>query len=118
MSKVSAVITGRGPVSAIGCGQEEFWRALVAGQHGFAPITLCDVSSSPSKIGAEVKDFQLDHYVANGRILQRRLPRAVQLALAAASLAVGFLSIDIFATPRPKPGMPRRGMEISCGKAR
>lgn len=94
MSKFSAVIAGLGPVNAIGCGQEGFWRGLVAGQHGFAPITLCDVSCSPSKIGAEVKDFQLDHYIANDNVLKRRLPRAAQLGLAAASLAVQDASLN------------------------
>jgi len=88
MSEVAAVITGLGPISAIGCGHEPFWQALVAGQHGFGPITRCDVSCSPSKIGAEVKNFHLSDHVANGSALKRRLPRAVQLALAASTLAV------------------------------
>ena len=88
MSKISAMITGVGPISAIGCGRHDFWKALVAGQHGFGPITLCDVSFSPSRIGAEVKNFELEQFVENGRVLSRRLPRPVQFALAASSLAL------------------------------
>jgi 3-oxoacyl-[acyl-carrier-protein] synthase II len=82
------VITGVGPVSAIGSGRNEFWSALTSGQHGFGPITLCDVSQSPSKIGAEVKDFRLARYMIHGDFMARRTPRAVQLALAAGVLAL------------------------------
>ncbi len=88
METTRAVISGIGPVSAIGCGKGEFWNALINGQHGFGPITLCDVSRSPSKIGAEVKNFHLDQFVERGRAISRRSPRAVQLALAAAVLAM------------------------------
>lgn len=88
MTKIPVVVTGLGPVSAIGCGQEQFWSALVSGQHGFAPITLCDTSRSPAKIGAEVKDFRLESYIERGRVIARRNPRAVQLALAASALAM------------------------------
>ena len=37
MRDIDVVVTGVGPVSAIGCGRNEFWEALVGGQHGFAP---------------------------------------------------------------------------------
>lgn len=52
MSNRSVVITGVGPVSAIGCGRKEFWSSLIAGRHGFGHITLCDTPRSPSKVGA------------------------------------------------------------------
>jgi 3-oxoacyl-[acyl-carrier-protein] synthase II len=88
MSNIPVVITGVGPVSAIGCGRQEFWSSLVAGRHGFGPITLCDTSRSPSKVGAEVKDFRLERFVERGRVLARRSPRPVQLAMAASALAL------------------------------
>jgi 3-oxoacyl-[acyl-carrier-protein] synthase II len=95
MLNTPVVITGLGPVSAIGCGREEFWSSLVAGRHGFGPITLCDVSRSPSKIGAEVKDFKLERYIEHGRALGRRTPRSVQFALAASMLALQDARIDL-----------------------
>lgn len=88
VEKVDAVITGLGPISAIGCGRQDFWQALVAGQHGFGPITRCDVSFSPSRVGAEVKNFALEQHVEKGRVLSRRLPRSAQFALAASALAL------------------------------
>lgn len=66
------VVTGVGLVSAIGSGRNPYWKALLDGQHGFGPVTQCDVSASPSKIGAEVRDFDLEQYVENGRALSRR----------------------------------------------
>ena len=78
MSVTPAVITGVGPVSAIGCGRNTFWDALLDGQHGFGPVTLCDISKSPSKIAAEVKDFDLEAYVVKGGVMARHTPRAVR----------------------------------------
>src|SRR5687768_1770433 len=88
MSAMPVVITGLGPVSAIGCGKTAFWESLVAGRHGFGPITRCDVSQSPSTIGAEVKDFCLSEFIENGAAIARRTPRSVQFALAAGALAL------------------------------
>lgn len=98
--RTRVVITGVGPVSAIGSGRNEFWSALTNGQHGFGAVTLCDASLSPSKIAAEVKDFRLDDYITHGDVMARRTPRAVQLALAASVLALHDAEIDLDACPR------------------
>jgi 3-oxoacyl-[acyl-carrier-protein] synthase II len=92
---IRAVVTGVGPVSAIGAGREAFFSALMTGRHGFGPITLCDIGASPSKIAAEVKDFELERFVENGHILARRTPRPVQLALASAVLALHDAELDL-----------------------
>lgn len=99
------VVTGLGPVSAIGCGRNEFFSALLAGRHGFGPITLCDASESPSKVAAEVADFRLGRYVEHGDILARRTPRAVQLALAASVLALHDAQIDLDACDADRLGV-------------
>lgn len=102
---VPVVVTGIGPVSAIGSGRDEFWDALVAGRPGFGPITLCDVSDSPSRIAAEVKDFELERYVQGGRAMSRQLPRPVQLALASAVLALHDAEIDLDACDADRLGI-------------
>ncbi len=104
-SIVPAVITGLGPLSAIGCGRNAFWEALLAGRHGFGPITLCDVSDSPSKIGAEVDGFRLEDYVENGRVMARHTPRPVQMALAAGVLALHDAEIDLDACDTDRLGV-------------
>ena len=99
------VVTGLGPVSAIGCDRNRFWESLLAGKHGFGAITLCDVSASPSKIGAEVKDFKLERYVANGHVMARHTPRPVQLALAAGVLALHDAELDLDACDPDRLGV-------------
>jgi 3-oxoacyl-[acyl-carrier-protein] synthase II len=99
------VVTGLGPVSAIGSGRNEFWDALVAGRHGFGPITVCDAARSASKVAAEVKDFHLGRYVAHGEAFGRHTPRPVQLALAAAVLALHDAEIDLDACDADRLGV-------------
>lgn len=89
------VVTGIGPISAIGCGRNDFWDALIAGRHGFGPVTQCDVSESPSKIGAEVKGFDLERYLDRGGQMARFTPRPTQFALAAAVLALHDAELDV-----------------------
>jgi 3-oxoacyl-[acyl-carrier-protein] synthase II len=98
------VVTGVGPVSAIGSGRNAFWDAL-AGTHGFGPITRCDASASPSKIAAEVKDFDLETYVEKGPVMARHTPRPVQLALAAAVLALHDAQLDLDACDPDRLGI-------------
>lgn len=102
---VDVVVTGLGPVSAIGSGRNAFWEALTRGQHGFGPITHCDVSQSPSKIGAEVRDFRLEEYIVRGDVMARWTPRAVQLALAASVLALHDAEIDLDACDPDRLGV-------------
>ncbi len=102
---IPAVITGVGPVTAIGCGRNDFWEALVAGRHGFGPITLCDASASPSKIAAEVKEFEMERYVEAGKAMARRTPRPVQFALGASVLALHDAEIDLDACDPDRLGV-------------
>lgn len=89
------VVTGLGPVSAVGCGRDAFYEALISGRHGFGPITRCELGDSPSRIGAEVREFSLGRYVERGELLARGTPRGTQLALAAAVLALHDAELDL-----------------------
>jgi len=105
MANVPVVVTGLGPVTAIGCGRNAFWEALVAGRPGFGPITLCDASGSPSRVAAEVKDFALERYVEGGRAMARHMPRPVQQALAACVLALHDAELDLDACDADRLGI-------------
>ncbi len=100
-----ALITGIGPVSAIGHGVDEFWKALLRGRSGIGPITRCDVSRSDSKIGAEVRDFRLERYVEGGRAITRTSPRPVVLALGAAALAIEDAAFELRSADRQRIGV-------------
>ncbi len=75
------VITGMGCVTPIGIGREAFWSGLQRGESGVHRIDSFDVSNSPVKIAAEVRNFdwQAQLYVKD----HKHVPRTVPLALAA-----------------------------------
>jgi len=80
------VITGMGCVTPIGIGREAYWRALAAGESGVRRIESFDVSDSPVKIAAEVRDFDWEAQL-NPKD-RKHVPRTVPLALAAAREAL------------------------------
>ena len=80
------VITGIGCVTPLGIGREKFWDGLVAGNSGVRKIQSFDVSNSPVKIAAEVRDFDWEAQL-NPRD-RKHVPRTVPLALAAAREAL------------------------------
>ena len=81
------VITGFGCVTPIGMGRENFWRALRQGESGVRQIETFDVSASPVKIAAEVRDFDWEAQLSVKD--RRHVPRTVPLALCAAREALG-----------------------------
>ena len=76
------VITGMGCVTPIGIGRKAFWSGLQDGKSGVRRIESFDVSNSPVKIAAEVRDF--DWQAQLGPKDRKHVPRTVPLALAAA----------------------------------
>ena len=53
------VVTGIGLVTPLGAEIETVWRRLLAGESGIDYITLFDASNFPTKISAEVRDWDL-----------------------------------------------------------
>jgi 3-oxoacyl-[acyl-carrier-protein] synthase II len=86
------VVTGIGPVTPIGTGLEDFWKGLVEGRSGGRPLSGFDTSALPSKIGAQIVDFDIERFL-DARSA-RRLHRFSQLAFAAAKLALEHASLD------------------------
>src|SRR5712691_4494916 len=75
------VISGMGCVTPIGVGREAFWSGLQRGESGGRRIESFDVSISPVKIAAQVRDFD---WQAQLNVKDRKhVPRTVPLALAA-----------------------------------
>ena len=76
------VITGIGCVTPIGIGREAFWNALLRGDSGVRTIESFDISNSPVKIAAQVRDFDWQSQLSVKD--RKHVPRTVPLALAAA----------------------------------
>jgi 3-oxoacyl-[acyl-carrier-protein] synthase II len=80
------VITGIGCVTPIGIGRDAFWSGLQNGVSGVGRIESFDVSNSPVKIAAQVRDFDWEAQL--GPKDRKHVPRTVPLALAAAREAL------------------------------
>jgi 3-oxoacyl-[acyl-carrier-protein] synthase II len=86
MTRRRVVITGLGTVNPLGLNVPDYWRGLLAGQSGIAPITLFDTKEFKVKFGGEVKRFTpepiLDVRTA------RKFDRFTQFAVVAAAEAI------------------------------
>ncbi|MFT3915365.1 MAG: beta-ketoacyl-ACP synthase II [Anaeromyxobacteraceae bacterium] len=93
MTRRRVVVTGIGIVSPVGIGTEETWAALVAGKSGVGPITQFDASSYPTRIAAEVKDFDPTKFMEKKEA--RRNDRFIHFAMAAGQMAMTDSGIDM-----------------------
>ena len=87
------VITGIGIVSPIGIGHQEFWKNLVSGNSGIAPMESLDLSRYQCKKGAEVKNLKPEEFLGQKglRYLNKGtkfLASSVRLALDDAKLSI------------------------------
>ncbi|MGH7904801.1 MAG: beta-ketoacyl-ACP synthase II [Candidatus Dormibacteraceae bacterium] len=83
---VRVAVTGLGFVTPIGSDRETVWSSLVEGASGVGPITLFDARDYPTRIAAEVKNFDPTEFM--DRKTARHIGRYCQFALAAAKMAV------------------------------
>jgi 3-oxoacyl-[acyl-carrier-protein] synthase II len=100
------VITGMGCVTPIGIGRAAFWSALQRGESGVRRIEAFDVSNSPVKIAAQVRDF--DWQTQLNVKDRKHVPRTVPLALAAAREALqdaGISPTDLSLEERQRIGV-------------
>ncbi len=106
--KKRVVITGMGVVHALGCDVETFWNSVKAGKNGISTVSRFDVTDYPTKVAAELRDFDSSAYIDKKEA--RRMDRFVQYAVVAASQAVTQSGID-FSTMDPY----RAGVIIGSG---
>ncbi|MBI4601633.1 MAG: beta-ketoacyl-[acyl-carrier-protein] synthase family protein [Planctomycetes bacterium] len=96
----AVVVTGLGCVTPIGNCVASFWRSLLEGRSGAAPIASFATSPYKTSIGCEVKGFEAP--APNGG----RWGRATDLAIAAAGEALRHAGID------PRAEGPRMGVSV------
>ena len=81
------VITGVGVVSPSGGGHEPFWGSLVAGRGGIGELVSLPVAPLPSRLAAEITDFDPLEYLPTRKLL-KVMSRDIQLGVAASRLAI------------------------------
>ena len=91
-NRIRVVITGMGAITPLGEDVDEYWGNLMQGKSGVGPMTLCDPTDFPSRIAAEVTDFDPGRYVNPKEA--RRMARFSQMAVAASALAIEDAGLD------------------------
>jgi 3-oxoacyl-[acyl-carrier-protein] synthase II len=81
------VVTGMGMVTPLGPDLESTWSALQEGRSGVGPISLFDARTFPTRIAAEVPNFQLANYIEQPERWSEH-SRNSRFAIAAASMAM------------------------------
>ena len=92
MMRRRVVITGLGTVNPLGLSVPEYWRGLLAGKSGIAPIAHFDTANFKVTFGGEVKGFNPSP-ILDGRDI-RRTDRFTQFALVATAEAVKESGLD------------------------
>ena len=87
------VVTGLGMVTPVGHDVAETWSAICEGRTGVAPIERFDVSAFASRIGAEVKGFDLSPYLSPKEA--RKTDDFVHYGIAAAIQAIEESGLEI-----------------------
>jgi 3-oxoacyl-[acyl-carrier-protein] synthase II len=106
-----AVLTGIGVISPIGLDLPAFWDALLHGRSGVKPIRAFDTSGLPISFGGEIPDFDAKDYVEKKeRKNLKVMARTIQLAVAAAQLALDDSGID-----KQQLDPTRFGVEFGAG---
>lgn len=80
------VITGLGPVTPIGTGKNKFWQSLIQGKCGIDRISYFDTKEYPTKIAAELKDFDYSNYISTKEA--NRMDKSTQFSIVAVMLAL------------------------------
>jgi len=81
-----------GVISPIGNTLDEFWSSLVSGKSGIGPVTKCDCSNLPTRIGGEVKNFDPHAYMDKKEA--KRLDLSQQYAMAASRMAISDAGLE------------------------
>ena len=87
------VVTGVGLVTPLGSGTEETWKGLVEGRSGIGPISRFDTTQFPTKIAAEVRDFDAMRWIEKRDL--KKMDTFIQFALAAADIAVDQAKLEV-----------------------
>ena len=106
--KHRAVITGLGVISPVGNNLDEFWNNLIEGKSGIGLLTRFDTTDLPTKVAAEVKNFEPTDWINKKE--SRHMDRFAQFAIAAAKMALQDSGLDL-----EKVDKERAGTVMGCG---
>ncbi len=86
MNLKRVVVTGLGALTPIGNNVNDYWKNLIAGVSGAAPITRFEVSKFRTRFACEVKNFDATQFIDRKEV--KRMDRFTQYAMVTAEEAV------------------------------
>lgn len=92
MTLKRVVVTGLGALTPIGNNVSDYWKALLAGTSGSAPITHFDASNFKTRFACEVKNFDVQDHMH--RRDARRMDPFVHYAMVASDEAVADAGLE------------------------
>lgn len=92
MKKKRVVVTGLGTISPLGNNVSSFWKSIVAGVSGAAPITKFDAANFKTRFACEVQGFEPELYFEKKEI--RKYDLFTQYAVASAKEAIEDAGLD------------------------
>lgn len=101
--KRRVVITGMGTVTSLGIGANKLWQSIKSGKCGISRIERVDVSELPTKVGAEVKNFDPNDFIDKKEV--KRTDRFAQFALASAQMAIEDSKLDLDKVNKERVGV-------------
>ncbi len=103
MALKRVVVTGLGALTPLGNSTEAYWKGLVNGVSGAAPITHFDASAFKTRFACEVKDFDPNEHF--DRKEARKLDPFSQYALVVADEAIKNADLDLEALDPDRAGV-------------
>ena len=103
------VITGLGPITAVGVGKKAFWEGMTNGKSGIGPVTRFDPSLFNARSAAEINDWEPEKFFPSQRL--KRLDRYAQFAVGSAKLALEDSGLSF------SPEDPQARVGVSFGTA-
>jgi len=97
------VVTGLGALSPLGNTVPEFWKNLISGKSGAAPITKFDTSKFKTKFACEVKGYDPLNYFEKSEV--RKLDPFAQYALVSSDEAIKNSGLDLDKVDKTRVGV-------------
>ena len=97
------VVTGIGILSPIGLSVADFWKALMEGKSGAAPITYFDTTDFATTFACELKNFKADEYI--DRKSADRMDPFCQYGVISADQALKDSGLDLTGIDRTRIGV-------------
>jgi len=97
------VVTGLGALTPIGNTKDEYWKALVDGKSGAAPVTHFDAEKFKTQFACEVKNFEVTDFI--DRKLARKMDKFSQYAMVASDEAIADSKLDLDAINKLRVGV-------------